>query len=83
MTGHDTPLKLDAVIKLVQIMRLPIFLPILMLMMCSCTTQAWYQGFKVAAESECYKQPPGAIADCLSRLNKKSHDDYEKERSSK
>ena len=64
-------------------MRLIIVLPSLMLMMAGCSTQAWYEGFKGAAENDCYKQPPGAIADCLSRVNKKSHDDYEKERSSK
>ncbi len=68
--------------KQIQIMRLQIALPILLLM-CGCTTQAWYEGFKIGAENECYKQPPGAVADCLSRLNKKTHDDYEKERSSK
>ena len=64
-------------------MRLTIVLTSLMLMMAGCSTQAWYEGFKVAAENDCYMQPPGAIAECLSRVNKKSHDDYEKERSSK
>ena len=51
--------------------------------LCGCTTQAWYEGFKMGAENECYKQPPGAVADCLSRLNKKAREEYEKERSSK
>jgi hypothetical protein len=41
------------------------------------------QGFKIGAENECYKQPPVAVADCLSRLNKKTHEEYEKERTSK
>lgn len=53
------------------------------LVLSGCTAQAWYEGFKMGAENECYKQAPGAVADCLSRLNKKTHEDYEKERSSK
>lgn len=53
------------------------------LMLGGCTTQAWYEGAKISAENECYKQPPGAVADCLSRLNKKTYEDYEKERSPK
>ena len=55
----------------------------LVLWLSGCTTQAWYEGVKMGAENECYKQPPGAVADCLARLNKKSHEEYEKERSSK
>ena len=55
----------------------------LVLWLSGCTTQSWYEGFKMGAESECYKQPPGATADCLGRLNKKSHEEFEKERSSK
>jgi len=38
---------------------------------------------KISAENECNKQPPGAVAECLSRLNKKTYDDYEKDRTSK
>jgi hypothetical protein len=59
-----------------------ITLPILLLMS-GCTTQAWYEGFKISAESECYQQPLGVVSECLSRLNKKTHEEYEKERSSK
>lgn len=82
LAGFVDGAKIAAEMKQIQIMRLQIALPILLLM-CGCTTQAWYEGFKIGAENECYKQPPGAVADCLSRLNKKTHDDYEKERSSK
>ena len=57
-------------------------LPI-MLLLGGCTTQAWYEGMKISAESECNKQPPGAIAECVSRLNKKTYEEYEKERASK
>jgi hypothetical protein len=52
-------------------------------MLSGCTTQAWYEGFKAGAENECHKQPPGAAADCLSRLNKKTPEEYDKERLSK
>jgi hypothetical protein len=55
----------------------------LFLLMSGCTTQAWYEGFKISAESECYQQPLGVVSECLSRLNKKTHEEYEKERSSK
>jgi hypothetical protein len=54
-----------------------------MLLLGGCTTQAWYEGMKISAESECNKQPPGAIAECVSRLNKKTYEEYEKERASK
>jgi len=65
-----------------QIVRFQFALPILLLLG-GCTTQAWYAGMKISAENECNKQPPGAAADCLSRLNKKTYDEYEKERLSK
>ena len=65
-----------------QIVRLQIALPIFMLLG-GCTTQAWYEAVKISAESDCNKQPPGAVAECLSRLNKKTYDEYEKERTSK
>jgi hypothetical protein len=67
---------------LMRIARLQIALFIL-LSLAGCTAQAWYEGVKMGAENECNKQPPGATSDCLSRLNKKSHAQYEKERQSK
>jgi hypothetical protein len=82
ITGFDDSAKIDVEMKTIYIMRLQISLPVLLLM-CGCTTQAWYEGFKIGAENECYKQPPGAVADCLLRLNTKTHAEYEKERSSK
>ena len=45
-----------------------------------CTTQAWYEGMKQSAVNNCDKQPPGAREECLSRVNQKSYNDYEKER---
>jgi hypothetical protein len=82
ITGFGDGANIDAEMKQMQMMHRQIALPLLLLLS-GCTTQAWYQGFKIGAENECYKQPPGAVADCLSRLNKKSQQEYEKERSSK
>jgi hypothetical protein len=48
-----------------------------------CTTAAWYEGMKTGAENECRQQQPGDAQDCLSRVNKKPYEDYEKERSAK
>lgn len=46
----------------------------------ACSTGAWYEGIKISAQSECERQAPSAREDCLSRLNNKSYDTYEKER---
>ena len=46
----------------------------------ACSTQAWYEGMNRRAENECEKQPPGAREECLSRVNKKPYDAYDKER---
>ncbi|MES2879784.1 MAG: hypothetical protein V4713_15325 [Pseudomonadota bacterium] len=48
-----------------------------------CSTASWYEGMKRSAENECEKQAPGAREDCLSRLNKKTYDSYEKERAAR
>lgn len=45
-----------------------------------CTTQAWYDGAKQAAENNCRSQPSTEMERCLENLNKKSYDEYEKER---
>ena len=45
-----------------------------------CTTQAWYDGAKQAAENNCRTQAPTEMERCLENLNKKSYDEYEKER---
>ena len=47
----------------------------------SCTTQAWYESAKQAAENNCRKQPATESERCLENLNKKSYEQYEKERS--
>lgn len=51
------------------------------LLISGCSTQAWYEGLKSGAENECDKQPPGALEQCQSRVNRKTYEDYEKERS--
>lgn len=53
----------------------------LAMLLAGCSTQAWYDGVRMGAESQCAKQPPGADTACRDRLNKKQYDDYERERS--
>ena len=45
-----------------------------------CTTEAWYEGMKRSAENECRQLPQGESENCLSRVNKKTYREYEKER---
>lgn len=47
----------------------------------ACSSQAWYEGVRQSGEQECRKQPPGAVDDCLSRINRQGYDDYNKARS--
>ena len=46
-----------------------------------CTTKAWYEGVKEGAKNNCRSQPPGEVEACLERLNNKTYEEYEKERS--
>lgn len=46
----------------------------------ACTTQAWYEGAKQGAENQCRLQPPSEAERCLENANKKTYEDYEKER---
>jgi len=48
-----------------------------------CTTQSWYEGAKLGAENSCRNQPQAESDRCLENLNKKSYEEYEKERSGK
>ena len=45
-----------------------------------CTKQAWYEGVKQGAETECRHQPQSAMESCLERLDKRSYEQYEKAR---
>lgn len=47
----------------------------------ACTTEAWYEGVKRSAEDNCRRQPASAADECLSRVNKQTYQEYEKERS--
>lgn len=47
-----------------------------------CTTQAWYEGAKEAAKNNCRNQPPSEVERCMDNLNKKTYEEYEKERAS-
>ena len=55
----------------------PIFL---ILAISSCTTQAWYESVKQGAENNCRKQPPSESERCQESLNKKTYEEYEKDR---
>lgn len=57
-----------------------ILLTFFMLAISGCTTQAWYESVKQGAENNCRKQPPSESERCLENLNKKTYDEYEKER---
>ncbi|MFD1123011.1 hypothetical protein ACFQ2T_10885 [Methylophilus flavus] len=46
-----------------------------------CSRQAWYEGVKEGARNNCRSQPPGEVEPCLIKLNTKTHEEYEKERS--
>ena len=48
---------------------------------CALPARAWYDGLQIGAQNNCDKQPPGAREACQARLNNKSYDAYEKERS--
>jgi hypothetical protein len=65
-----------------QIKYIPFFLSAA-LWLSGCSMHAWYEGMKIGAENECRKQQPSAVEDCLSRINKKSYEEYEKERSAR
>lgn len=51
------------------------------LLLSACTTQAWYEGVKQGAAEQCRQTSPADPEACLSRLNTKSYDEYNKERS--
>lgn len=60
-------------------------LPVLLVLLplAGCTSRAWYESGKASAESECRKLPPGGYEDCMSRVNRKSYEEYERERQRK
>ena len=66
--------------KIIKNLILAAMLCVMVLGVFGCTTQAWYEGAKQGAENECRCQPPSEMDRCLERLNKKTYEDYEKER---
>jgi hypothetical protein len=46
-----------------------------------CSREAWYEGVKEGARNNCRSQPPGEVEPCLEKLNMKTYEEYEKERS--
>ena len=63
--------------------RRTLLIPCVLATLCTlgaCSTEAWYEGAKRSAENQCRQQPPGAVEECLARVNKSRYDTYEKER---
>jgi len=58
-----------------------ITLAFLILTITGCTTKSWYEGVKEGAKNNCRSQPPGEVESCLEKLNNKTYEEYEKERS--
>jgi len=58
----------------------PALLSAIILAATGCTTAAWYEGMKRSAENECRRLPADESERCMARLNKKSYEDYERER---
>lgn len=62
------------------------FVPALMalptlFLLAACSTQAWYESVRSTGEQACRREPPGAVDECLARINKQGYDDYTKARS--
>ena len=57
-----------------------VLVTVLLIGLTGCSTQAWYEGFRMGAESQCTRQPPGADGACRDRVNQKTYDEYVKER---
>lgn len=53
----------------------------LILVISSCTTQAWYESVKQGAANNCRKEPPSESERCLGNLNKQTYEEYKKNRS--
>ncbi|MGZ8272029.1 MAG: hypothetical protein ACXW1T_12335 [Methylophilus sp.] len=58
-----------------------IWLALFLMGIAGCTKQAWYESAKQGAENNCRNQPESESERCLERLNKKTYEEYEKERS--
>ena len=57
-----------------------LLIPVFAILLAGCSTQTWYEGFRMGAESQCTRQPPGADGACRDRVNQKTYDEYVKER---
>jgi hypothetical protein len=51
------------------------------LLLSGCTTETWYEGVKRGAENQCRQAVPPDADQCLSRLNTRTCDEYNKARS--
>lgn len=60
-----------------------IFLTSLVLIISGCSNKSVYEGVKEGARNNCHSQPPSEVDACLEKLNSKSYEEYEKDRSGK
>lgn len=61
-------------------MRLPALPALALLVTSGCSSQAWYEGARLSAEAQCQRQSAGAYEECMARVNRKSYEDYRRER---
>lgn len=54
---------------------------VLIFVIVGCSRQAWYEGVKEGARNNCRSQPQTEVKPCLEKLNTKTYEEYEKERS--
>ena len=59
-----------------------VFTLIVIIPIVGCSKRAWYDGFKEGAKNNCRNQPESEMERCLENLNKRTYDEYEKDRSS-
>ncbi len=63
--------------------KFPVFASLILftIFMSGCTHEAWYDGVKEGAKNNCQSQPQSEVEACMQRLNTKTYEEYEKERS--
>ena len=48
--------------------------------MTGCTAKSWYEGGQISAKHNCHNKPLSEREQCLKNINKKTYEEYEKER---
>lgn len=57
-----------------------VLVTVLLIGLTGCSTQVWYEGLRMGAQSQCSRQPPGADSACRDRVHQKTYDAYDQER---